>query len=151
VTLLPGAEEAINGLIVGKVGLALSGGGFRAAYDHLGVLACLAERDVLHDLDVLSCVSGGSIVGACYWLKLRERMLRAEPLKDQDYIKLVEELILHFIRLCRKTFGRKCNPMSPPSPGDYYVVGKASWILKPPLPPLRSSSTSRFGRIRVRF
>jgi predicted acylesterase/phospholipase RssA len=95
-TLLPGAEDAISALIIGKVGLALSGGGFRASYYHLGVLACLAERDVLRDVEVLSCVSGGSIVGACYWLKLRERMLRPEPLRREDYIKLVDELIAHF-------------------------------------------------------
>ena len=30
--------------------------------------ATLAERDVLRDVEVLSCVSGGSIAGACYWL-----------------------------------------------------------------------------------
>jgi hypothetical protein len=78
-TLLPGAREAIRGMMIGKVGLALSGGGFRASFYHLGVLACLAERDVLRDVEVLSCVSGGSIVGACYWLKLRRRFLKSPP------------------------------------------------------------------------
>jgi predicted acylesterase/phospholipase RssA len=95
-TLLPGAAHAIRSAIVGKVGLALSGGGFRASYYHLGVLACLAERNALRDVEVLSCVSGGSIVGACYWLKLRARLLRPEPLNREDYIKLVRELIAHF-------------------------------------------------------
>ena len=56
-TLLPGAGEAIRAVVIGKVGLALSGGGFRAFLYHLGVLACLAERDVLRDVEVLSCVS----------------------------------------------------------------------------------------------
>jgi predicted acylesterase/phospholipase RssA len=95
-TLLPGAGDAIRSVITGKVGLALSGGGFRASYYHLGVLACLAERDVLRDVEVLSCVSGGSIVGACYWLKLRHRLLKPEPMKRDDYITLVRELITHF-------------------------------------------------------
>ncbi|MFY9941517.1 MAG: tetratricopeptide repeat-containing protein, partial [Desulfobacterales bacterium] len=38
----------------GKVGLALSGGGFRASLFHLGVLARLAEMDVLRSVEVLS-------------------------------------------------------------------------------------------------
>ena len=109
-TLLPGAEDAISGLIIGKVGLALSGGGFRASYYHLGVLACLAERDILRDVDVLSCVSGGSIVGACYWLKLRQRMLRREPLERKDYIKLVDELITHFHSTVQKNIRGQVQP-----------------------------------------
>ena len=95
-TLLPGAAEAIRSVIIGKVGLALSGGGFRASFYHLGVLACLAERDALRDIEVVSCVSGGSIVGACYWLKLRQRLLRPEPIARSDYVQLVRELIAHF-------------------------------------------------------
>ena len=94
--LLPGAADGIRSVIVGKVGLALSGGGFRASLYHLGVLACLAERDALRDVEVLSCVSGGSIIGACYWLKLRQRLLRPEPLARGDYVRLVCELITHF-------------------------------------------------------
>ena len=95
-TLLPGAGDAISSVIIGKVGLAFSGGGFRASYYHLGVLACLAERDVLRHVEVLSCVSGGSIVGAFYWLKLRQRMLKPEPLTRDDYITLVQEMIGRF-------------------------------------------------------
>ncbi len=50
-------------------GLALSGGGFRAAAFHLGVLKRLHELDLLQQIDFLSVVSGGSIVGAAwlYW------------------------------------------------------------------------------------
>ena len=47
-----------------RVGLALSGGGFRAAAFHLGVLRQLHAYGLLWKLDVLSCVSGGSIAGA---------------------------------------------------------------------------------------
>lgn len=95
-TLLPGAAEAARSALVGKVGLALSGGGFRASFFHLGVLARLAELDVLRHVDVLSCVSGGSIVGACYWLVLRRRLLESRPLGAGDYVTLVHELIEHF-------------------------------------------------------
>lgn len=47
-----------------RVGLALSGGGFRAAAFHLGVFRRLRELGILWHVDMLSCVSGGSIAGA---------------------------------------------------------------------------------------
>lgn len=47
-----------------RIGLALSGGGFRAAAFHLGVLRKLKELGLLSAIDLLSCVSGGSIAGA---------------------------------------------------------------------------------------
>jgi NTE family protein len=47
-----------------RIGLALSGGGFRAAAFHLGVFRRLRELDLLWKLDLLTCVSGGSIAGA---------------------------------------------------------------------------------------
>jgi len=47
-----------------RIGIALSGGGFRAALYHLGVLKQLLEWDLLWDLDLISSLSGGSIVGA---------------------------------------------------------------------------------------
>ncbi len=50
-----------------KIGLSLSGGGFRATVFHLGVLARLAEEDRLEDVAYLSTVSGGSLcVGLVY-------------------------------------------------------------------------------------
>lgn len=47
-----------------RIGLTLSGGGFRAAAFHLGVLRQLKARQLLDKVDLLSCVSGGSIAGA---------------------------------------------------------------------------------------
>lgn len=47
-----------------RLGLALSGGGFRAAAFHLGVFRKLEQLGLLSKLDLLSCVSGGSIAGA---------------------------------------------------------------------------------------
>lgn len=52
-----------------RFGLALSGGGFRAASFHLGVLKRLEELELLPRLVTVSCVSGGSIVGALYALR----------------------------------------------------------------------------------
>ena len=45
------------------LGLALSGGGFRASFFHLGVLARMAELDLLRQVEVLSTVSGGAVIG----------------------------------------------------------------------------------------
>lgn len=81
-----------------KKGLALSGGGFRASFFHLGTLAKLAECDLLRDIEVISTVSGGSIVGVHYYLKLQkllEEKSDFEITKD-DYINLVHELIDEF-------------------------------------------------------
>ena len=74
--LLGGDSEAALSFIVGKVGLALSGGGFRASLFHIGFLARLAELDMLRHIEVLSCVSGGSILGAFYYLELRKTASR---------------------------------------------------------------------------
>jgi NTE family protein len=46
-----------------RIGLALSGGGFRAACFHLGVMRELHKFGLLAKLDLVSCVSGGSIAG----------------------------------------------------------------------------------------
>lgn len=51
-----------------KIGLALSGGGYRAAAFHLGTLKALHQIGVLEHTDVISSVSGGSIVAASYML-----------------------------------------------------------------------------------
>lgn len=52
-----------------KIGLALSGGGFRAAVFHLGVLKRLEEIGLLKRISILSTVSGGSVTGALYALR----------------------------------------------------------------------------------
>ena len=46
----------------GRIGLALSGGGFRATLFHLGATWRLNELQLLPQLDTISSVSGGSIV-----------------------------------------------------------------------------------------
>ena len=94
-----GADAIPRTAFAGKVGLALSGGGFRASLYHLGVLARLAELDVLRNVEVLSCVSGGSIVGAYYYLKVRhliETKLDSE-IRREDYIQIVHEMIDEFL------------------------------------------------------
>ena len=48
------------------VGIALSGGGSRAIAFHLGCLRALHERGILSKTQVVSTVSGGSVIGAMY-------------------------------------------------------------------------------------
>jgi predicted acylesterase/phospholipase RssA len=47
-----------------NIGLALSGGGFRATLFHLGVIRFLAEIESLKSIKLVSAVSGGSILAA---------------------------------------------------------------------------------------
>jgi NTE family protein len=75
-----------------KLGLALSGGGHRAAFFHIGVLARLAELGLLRPIQVISTVSGGSIVGALYYLHVKN-LLEAKAdgeITDGDYVEVVQ-------------------------------------------------------------
>ena len=47
-----------------KIGLALSGGGSRAIAFHLGCLRALHKLGILEKVSAVSCVSGGSVIGA---------------------------------------------------------------------------------------
>lgn len=98
-----------------KLGLALSGGGFRASLFHIGVLARLAELKVLPRVEVLSTVSGGSIVGAYYYLKAKELLEGRRndyPKKaispalqayfDQAYVTIVREIENEFLSAVQK-------------------------------------------------
>jgi len=51
-----------------KIGLALSGGGYRAAAYHIGTLRALNRLGILDKVNVISSVSGGSITAAYYAL-----------------------------------------------------------------------------------
>jgi NTE family protein len=51
-----------------KIGLALSGGGYRATAFHLGTMKKLHELNILPKVDVISTISGGSITGAAWAL-----------------------------------------------------------------------------------
>ena len=93
------AEVCCESAFTGRIGLALSGGGFRAALYHIGVLAKLAEMDLLRKVEALSCVSGGSIVGAHYYLEVR-KLLREKPdqeITNGDYLEIVKRVERDFL------------------------------------------------------
>jgi predicted acylesterase/phospholipase RssA len=97
-------KHEVDSAYTGKFGLGLSGGGFRAALFHIGVLARLAELDVLHRLEVISCVSGGSIIGAHYYLELRKllRTVPDEQITRQHYIDIVAKVRKDFVEGVQK-------------------------------------------------
>lgn len=91
---------AVSSAFIGKIGLGLSGGGFRASLYHIGVLAKLADLDVLRRVEVISCVSGGSIIGAHYYLEVR-RLLQTkadEEITREDYVDIVARIQEDFLR-----------------------------------------------------
>ena len=92
--LLGSNADAVESVVRGKVGLGLSGGGFRASFYHVGLLARLAELDLLRHVEYLSCVSGGSIVGAHYYLEVRKLLSekRDADIVRQDYIDIVARI-----------------------------------------------------------
>ncbi len=93
------AEALVGSVFRGKLGIGLSGGGFRASLFHIGVLARFAELDLLRHVEVLSCVSGGSILGAYYYLKVRQLLQDKEDgrIDREDYVRLVQEMASDFL------------------------------------------------------
>jgi NTE family protein len=92
-------EAAADAKRLPELGLALSGGGFRAAFFHLGVLARMAEVGLLRKVEVISTVSGGSIIGALYYLHVKD-LLETRPaaeVRDEDYLRIVEHLQRTFL------------------------------------------------------
>jgi len=89
-----------------KLGLALSGGGFRASLFHLGVLAQMARQGLLRHVEVISSVSGGSIIGALYYLHVK-RLLESKPdeeILDGDFMEIVRTIVGDFSKAVENNF-----------------------------------------------
>ena len=99
--LKPCNESAPNKLSCDdpRIGLCLSGGGFRASFFHLGTIRYLEEAGIMEKVEVVSTVSGGSIIGAYYLVEM-ERKLRAQP--DLDRLTACDEIIQEFSAVVRK-------------------------------------------------
>jgi NTE family protein len=76
-----------------KTGLALSGGGYRAAAFHLGTLSKLHELNVLNKVDVLSTISGGSITGAAWCLYAGDY----DSFHKEMVTKLTTQSVIHWV------------------------------------------------------
>lgn len=77
----PGTEDL--------VGLALSGGGIRAATFALGALEALRDRDVLKAFDYLSTVSGGGFTGGWWsaWLSRPPNVTDGDPFPPAEQLE----------------------------------------------------------------
>lgn len=86
-----------------NIGLALSGGGYRAAGFHLGLLTYLNRVHLLSHVKMMSTVSGGTLTGAKYALSLVED----QSFKDfyQEYYQLLQTTDL--IKLVLEKLGNK--------------------------------------------
>ena len=81
-----------------RLGIAFSGGGFRAAFFHLGVLRRLAELDLLRHVTTFSTVSGGSMLAALYFLHFKKRFEENEgELSREDFVAIVDDVDRDFI------------------------------------------------------
>ena len=75
------------------IGLALSGGGFRATLYHLGVVRYLRDANLLDSVSHITSVSGGSVLAA--HLALNWDHYRG----DSDDFEAASQEILDFVRL----------------------------------------------------
>lgn len=87
-----------------RLGLGLSGGGLRASFFHIGVFAQMAELNLLRHVEVISTVSGGSIIGALYYLHVKKLLESKEDadITDQDYVEIVRTIEKDFLAAMEK-------------------------------------------------
>ncbi len=87
-----------------KLGLAFSGGGFRASFFHIGILAQMAEQGLLRKVEIISSVSGGSVIGALYYLHVKKLLESKtdERITDQDYIDIIKVIEVDFLKATEK-------------------------------------------------
>jgi NTE family protein len=95
-----------------KIGLALSGGGSRAIAFHLGCLRALNRLGLLDRIDVLSTVSGGSVIGACF---------HAHQGDFASFEAKMREILSRGLarRMCRKLF----SPLGLKVAGAFALIG----------------------------
>ena len=77
-----------SGLMPPRIGLALSGGGFRATLFHLGVVRLLNETGQLSQVKRIGAVSGGSILAAHLVLHWKQYVG-----SNEDFDKAAQEII----------------------------------------------------------
>ncbi len=96
----------------GTIGLALSGSGLRASLFHVGLLAHLAELDLLRRVDMISVTGGGALVGALYYLHLKHLLDDEGDLESGRLIQLVAALERDVLEAAQSDLGSQlfANP-----------------------------------------
>ena len=82
-----------------RIGLALSGGGFRASIFHLGVIRRLEELGIMKYVHTISAVSGGSIIAAYYVIEMEKRLRqRRQNIGTQNNSEYLDEIRLEIFK-----------------------------------------------------
>jgi predicted acylesterase/phospholipase RssA len=106
---------------VQRIGLAFSGGGFRATLFHLGMARLLREGNILPGVTRVTSVSGGSILAAHLVLNWH---LYTGSLKDFD---AAAAELLRFVQLVMRRYRWRCSRERPPGilwPGILVISGQ---------------------------
>ena len=103
-----------------RIGLALSGGGFRASIFHLGVIRRLEETGIMKCVHTISAVSGGSIIAAYYVIEMEKRLRqRRNELKkypgqvDQVRLQIFDEIAECFFKALNHNLRSRALVFSP--------------------------------------
>lgn len=118
-----------------KLGLALSGGGLRAAFFHVGVLETLADLDRLRRVEIISAVSGGSIVAVMYALRLKQELAKkGGTLDKQGYVDVVKDIRERLQTGAKKNLRTRLfiNPWAllPIMLGKQSLAGRMGWLFE---------------------
>jgi predicted acylesterase/phospholipase RssA len=103
-----------------KIGLALSGGGFRASLYHLGVVRFLRDAGILSQVTHITSVSGGSVLGA--HLALNWDRYNGSP----DEFDAVANELLAFIRMDIRNRITRRFPLTLPLRWARWLVGRSN-------------------------
>src|SRR5438270_1133524 len=103
-----------------RIGLALSGGGFRASLYHLGLVRFLRDAGVLPQVTHITSVSGGSIIAA--HLALNWGRYNGDP---EEFDAAAAEL-LAFARLDVRNRILRRFPLLVPLPWAPRLVGRST-------------------------
>jgi predicted acylesterase/phospholipase RssA len=103
-----------------KLGLALSGGGFRASLYHLGLLRFLRDAGILSQVTHITSVSGGSIMAA--HLALNWDRYTGEP----NQFEAAAAELLEFVRLDVRNRIVRRFPLALPLRGPRRLLGRSN-------------------------
>ncbi|MBX3086669.1 MAG: patatin-like phospholipase family protein [Anaerolineae bacterium] len=124
-----------------RIGLTLSGGGHRAGAFHLGVLARLADGNLLNKIKLVSTVSGGSIVmGLIYaannnqWFTREAYKNHILPAMRKLYTErnLESDFMSHLTRFPIRWLRRRANHLAEALSEDWGMTGELSRLTSDP-------------------
>ncbi len=107
-----------------NLGLSLSGGGYRAAAFHLGTLKKLQEMNLLSKVEVISTISGGSIIGA-YYLLHKDDFAAFEA---SAYKKLQEDNVIKRVLFSSTSLGLVLLTLGLLGPAFYFLFTSLAWL-----------------------